>query len=88
MSGIKSHQNQARQCRPRDRRFDVMQLLGPTPENAEWEAEKAGWRSFVMGNANSAYRRGTKLIQTHQDPLAVERLRLERARRDAIGETP
>lgn len=29
-----------------------------------------------------------KLIQTHQDPLVVERLRLERARREAIGETP
>ena len=28
-----------------------------------------------------------KLIQTHQDPLVVERLRLERARREAIGET-
>ena len=27
-----------------------------------------------------------KLIQTHQDPLVVERLRLERARREAIGE--
>lgn len=29
-----------------------------------------------------------RLIQTHQDPLIVERLRLERARREAIGETP
>ncbi|WP_138995815.1 hypothetical protein [Sphingomonas sp. PAMC 26621] len=29
-----------------------------------------------------------KLIQTHQDPLVIERLRLERARREAIGETP
>lgn len=29
-----------------------------------------------------------RLIQTHQDPLVVERLRFERARRDAIGETP
>lgn len=29
-----------------------------------------------------------RLIQTHQDPLVVERLRLERARREAIGETP
>jgi hypothetical protein len=29
-----------------------------------------------------------KLIQTHQDPLVVERLSLERARREAIGETP
>lgn len=66
MSGIKSQQNHVRQCRPRDRRFDLMQLLGPAPGNAEWEAEKAGWRGFVMGNANSAYRRGTKLRQAWQ----------------------
>jgi len=66
VSCIKSQQNHARQCRPRDRRFDVMQLLGLTPENAEWEAEKAGWRSFVMGNANPAYRRGTKLRHAWQ----------------------
>ncbi len=66
MSGIKSQQNHVRQCRPRDRRFDLVQLLGPAPGDAEWEAEKTGWRSFVMGNANSAYRRGTKLRHAWQ----------------------
>ncbi len=66
MSGIKSQQNHVRQCRPRDQRFDLMQLLGPAPGNAVWEAEKAGWRSFVMGNPNSAYRRGTKLRDAWQ----------------------
>lgn len=66
MSGIKSQPNRVRQCRRRDRRLDLMQLLGPAPANAEWEAEKAGWRSFVMGNTNPAYRRGTKLHQAWQ----------------------
>jgi hypothetical protein len=66
VSGIKSQPNRVRQCRWHDRRLDLMQLLGPAPANADWEAEKAGWRSFVMGNTNPAYRRGTKLHQAWQ----------------------
>jgi len=42
-------------------RVDLMDLLGPTREDPLWEAEKSGWRSFVMGNDRCHYRRGSKL---------------------------
>ena len=41
--------------------LDLMRLLAPGPVDALWQAEKAGWRSFVMGNHRSAYRRGGRL---------------------------
>jgi hypothetical protein len=43
------------------RRVDLMRLLAPGPENPLWEAEKSGWRCFVMGNDRCHYRRGSKL---------------------------
>ena len=42
-------------------RVDLMDLLAPTPEDPLWEAEKSGWRCFVMGNDRCQYRRGSKL---------------------------
>lgn len=33
---------------------DLMVLLAPGPPDAEWEAEKAGWRARAMGNAATA----------------------------------
>jgi hypothetical protein len=42
-------------------RVDLMDLLGPTREDPLWEAEKSGWRCFVMGNERCHYRRGSKL---------------------------
>ena len=40
---------------------DLMRLLGPTREDPLWEAEKSGWRCFVMGINRCHYRRGSKL---------------------------
>lgn len=42
-------------------RIDLMNLLAPTREDPLWEAEKSGWRCFVMGNDRCHYRRGSKL---------------------------
>ena len=42
-------------------RLDLMGLLAPAPVDPSWEAEKAGWRCFAMGNERSAYRRGSRL---------------------------
>ncbi len=42
-------------------RVGLMDLLAPTPEDPLWEAEKSGWRCFVMGNDRCHYRRGSKL---------------------------
>ncbi len=42
-------------------RVDLMDLLAPTREDPLWEAEKSGWRCFVMGNDRCHYRRGSKL---------------------------
>lgn len=43
------------------RRLDLMSLLTPGPVDENWEAEKAGWRCFVMGNDNPSGRRGSRL---------------------------
>ena len=43
------------------RQLDLIALLGPARVNRLWEAEKAGWRCFVMGNDHCIYRRGSKL---------------------------
>ncbi len=40
-------------------RLDLLTLLGPAPVDPLWEAEKAGWRAFVMGHGGSGYRRGS-----------------------------
>lgn len=40
-------------------RLDLLALLAPAPTDPLWEAEKAGWRAFVMGHAGSGYRRGS-----------------------------
>ena len=42
-------------------RLDLMGLLARAPVDPAWEAEKAGWRCFVMGNDRCYYRRGSKL---------------------------
>ena len=42
-------------------RVDLIDLLAFTREDPLWEAEKSGWRCFVMGNDRCSYRRGSKL---------------------------
>lgn len=44
-----------------DRRVDLMTLLAPAPVDEDWEADKAGWRAFVMGHTTSEYRSGSRL---------------------------
>ena len=44
-----------------ERRVDLMTLLAPAPVDEDWEADKAGWRAFVMGNPTSGYRPGSRL---------------------------
>jgi len=44
-----------------DRRVDLMTLLAPPPVDEDWEADKAGWRAFVMGNMTSGHRSGSRL---------------------------
>jgi hypothetical protein len=46
--------------------LDIMTLLGPAPTNAEWEADKAGWRAFVFGNTASGFRAGSRLDRAWQ----------------------
>jgi hypothetical protein len=43
------------------RRLDLLALLATAPADPAWKAEKAGWGCFVMGNGNSAHRRGSRL---------------------------
>jgi hypothetical protein len=38
-----------------------MTLLAPARVDRMWEAEKSGWRCFVMGNDQCIYRRGRKI---------------------------
>ena len=45
----------------KDRRRDLMALLASTPVDEDWEAEKAGWRCFVMGNTTPSGRSGSRL---------------------------
>jgi hypothetical protein len=47
-------------------RLDLLTLLGPAPVDVLWEAEKAGWRAFVMGHGGSGYRRGSARDQAWQ----------------------
>lgn len=42
----------------RDRRID---LMAPAPVDEDWEAEKASWRCFVMGNTTPSGRSGSRL---------------------------
>jgi hypothetical protein len=44
-----------------DFRLDLMALLAPASVDEDWEAEKAGWRCFVMGNDRPSGRRGSRL---------------------------
>ena len=41
--------------------LDLMALLTPVPLDPLWEAEKSGWRCFVMGNTGCCHRRGSRL---------------------------
>jgi len=45
----------------RGRRIDLMALLAPAPVDEDWEAEKAGWRCFVMGNTTPSGRSGSRM---------------------------
>lgn len=45
----------------KERRLDLMVLLSPQPADDLWEAQKAGWRCFVMGNDSPSGRRGSRL---------------------------
>jgi hypothetical protein len=38
-----------------------MTLLAPARIDRMWEAEKSGWRCYVVGNNCCSYRRGSKL---------------------------
>ncbi|GAA0675984.1 hypothetical protein FHT00_002986 [Sphingomonas insulae] len=40
---------------------DLTRLLAPTRKEPLWEANKSGWRCFVMGNDRCHYRRRSKL---------------------------
>ena len=60
--------------------LDLMTLLGPAPVDALWEAEKAGWRAFVMGHGGSGYRRGSAKDQAWQRGFEAAA-----ASRDPIG---
>lgn len=40
-----------------------MTLLAPAPLDPVWEAEKAGWRCFAMGNTGCCYRRNSRLAR-------------------------
>jgi hypothetical protein len=53
---VKRHDRSSRKVR-----LDLMTLLGPGPVDRLWEADKAGWQCFVMGNDHCIYRRGSKL---------------------------
>lgn len=48
-------------------RVDLMRLLAPRREDPLWEAEKSGWRCFVMGNDRCHYRQGSKLRTAWQN---------------------
>lgn len=41
--------------------LDILVLLQPAALDRVWEAEKSGWRCFVMGNDHPSYRRGSHL---------------------------
>ena len=43
-----------------------MAPLAPLPPDPVWEAEKAGWRCFVMGNTGCCHRRGSRLVDAWQ----------------------
>ena len=47
-------------------RLALLMLFGHAPVDALWEAEKAGWRAFVMGHGGSSYRRGSARDQAWQ----------------------
>lgn len=55
-----------------------MRLLGSGLIDRLWEAEKSGWRCFVMGNHDSTYSRGSSLHAAWQrgyDGAAASELR-------------
>jgi hypothetical protein len=49
------------------RRIHLTRLLAPGPKSPLWEAEKSGWRCFVMGNDRCHYRRRSKLRPAWQN---------------------
>ncbi len=61
-------------------RLDLLALLAPRPVDEHWEADKAGWRSFVMGNPSSydpgsrlqaAWQRGYDAAARSSDPVGL-----------------
>ena len=65
----------------RDRHLDLMTLLAPAPVDEEWEADKAGWRAFVMGDTvpeypsgsglDAAWQRGHDAASRSSDPVGL-----------------
>ena len=41
--------------------LSLLGLLQPVTPDPLWEAEKSGWRCFVMGNDHPSYRAGSRL---------------------------
>lgn len=68
MPTIRSKTSRGRQDRSKSQttNLDLLKLLRPAPLDPEWEADKAGWRSFVMGTGGSCYRQGSKLHRAWQ----------------------
>lgn len=61
-------------------RLDLLALLAPQPVDEDWEADKAGWRSFVMGNPSNydpssrlqaAWQRGYDAAARSSDPVGL-----------------
>lgn len=46
--------------------LDLMRLLGPSRRDPIWEAEKQGWRGYVLGSTGCHYRRGSRLADAWQ----------------------
>ena len=60
MPAIRLHPGPPRQS------LDLLQLLRPAPFDPEWEAEKAGYRCYVMGNLHPCFRKGSRLRSAWQ----------------------
>lgn len=54
------------QADPPRQSLELLQLLGPARVDPEWEAEKTGWRCFVMGNHHPSFRKGSRLRSAWQ----------------------
>lgn len=60
MRGIKAQAMQGRQLRLL-RLIRLLPLLNRVHLDAEWKADKAGWRAYVFGHTASGFRAGSRL---------------------------